>query len=129
MGPAESRTTTSDCEIALTRKNALLAGHEDGTENWAILASLIETAKLSNIDPKPGLPISSAAWLMSGPTIALTSFCLELGPLRASNNSPPVESLSRFAHQRVRQDRTKTVLKERLQLRIIRRAEINEWRV
>ena len=29
---------------ALTRKNALFAGHEDGAENWAILASLIETA-------------------------------------------------------------------------------------
>jgi hypothetical protein len=30
--------------IALTRKNALFAGHDDGAENWAILASLIETA-------------------------------------------------------------------------------------
>ena len=28
---------------ALTRKNALFAGHDDGAENWAILASLIET--------------------------------------------------------------------------------------
>ena len=40
---------------ALTRKNALFAGHDDGAENWAILASLIETAKLSNIDPQPWL--------------------------------------------------------------------------
>jgi hypothetical protein len=30
---------------ALTRKNALFAGHDDGAEKWAILASLIETAK------------------------------------------------------------------------------------
>jgi transposase len=29
---------------ALTRKNALFAGHDDGAENWAILATLIETA-------------------------------------------------------------------------------------
>jgi transposase len=36
---------------ALTRKNALFAGHDDGAENWAIAASLIETCKLSNIDP------------------------------------------------------------------------------
>ncbi|WP_414642338.1 IS66 family transposase [Bradyrhizobium sp.] len=36
---------------ALTRKNALFAGHDDGAENWAILASLIETAKLSGVDP------------------------------------------------------------------------------
>ena len=40
---------------ALTRKNALFAGHDDGAENWAILASLIETAKLSNIDPQAWL--------------------------------------------------------------------------
>jgi len=36
---------------ALTRKNALFAGHDDGAENWAIVASLIETAKLNGIDP------------------------------------------------------------------------------
>jgi transposase len=39
----------------LTRKNALFAGHDDGPENWAILASLIETAKLSGIDPQAWL--------------------------------------------------------------------------
>jgi hypothetical protein len=32
---------------ALTRKNALFAGHDDGAENWAILATLIKTAKLN----------------------------------------------------------------------------------
>ena len=36
---------------ALTRKNALFAGHDDGAENWAIVASLIETCKLGGIDP------------------------------------------------------------------------------
>jgi transposase len=35
----------------LTRKNALFAGHDDGAENWAIVASLIETSKLAGIDP------------------------------------------------------------------------------
>jgi transposase len=35
---------------ALTRKNALFAGHDDGAENWAILASLIECCKLNGID-------------------------------------------------------------------------------
>ena len=29
--------------IALNRKNALFAGHEAGAENWAVIASLIET--------------------------------------------------------------------------------------
>jgi len=37
---------------ALTRKNALFAGHDNGAENWAIAASLIETCKLNNIDPQ-----------------------------------------------------------------------------
>jgi len=36
---------------ALTRKNALFAGHDDGAQSWAIVASLIETCKLSGIDP------------------------------------------------------------------------------
>jgi hypothetical protein len=36
----------------LTRKNALFAGHDDGAENWAIAASLIETCKLGSIDPQ-----------------------------------------------------------------------------
>lgn len=37
---------------ALTRKNALFAGHDDGATNWAVLASLIETCKLNGIDPQ-----------------------------------------------------------------------------
>ena len=40
---------------ALTRKNALFAGNDDGAENWAVLASLIETAKLNRIDPQAWL--------------------------------------------------------------------------
>ena len=37
--------------IALNRKNALFAGHDAGAENWATMASLIETCKLNAIDP------------------------------------------------------------------------------
>ena len=37
--------------IALNRKNALFAGHDTGAENWAIIASLIETCKLNAVDP------------------------------------------------------------------------------
>jgi transposase len=37
--------------IALNRKNALFAGHDDGAANWACIASLIETAKLNGRDP------------------------------------------------------------------------------
>ncbi len=38
--------------LALNRKNALFAGSDEGAEHWAILASLIETAKLNDIDPE-----------------------------------------------------------------------------
>ena len=38
--------------IALTRKNALFAGSDEGTENWAVLASLIETCKLRGVNPE-----------------------------------------------------------------------------
>jgi transposase len=38
--------------IALTRKNALFAGSDEGAENWAMLASLIETCKLHGINPE-----------------------------------------------------------------------------
>ena len=37
--------------IALTRKNALFAGNEIGAENWAMLASLVATCKLSGVNP------------------------------------------------------------------------------
>jgi transposase len=38
--------------LALTRKNALFAGSDGGADHWAILASLIETAKLNDVDPQ-----------------------------------------------------------------------------
>jgi transposase len=37
--------------IKLTRKNALFAGSDGGAEHWAVLASLIETCKLNDVDP------------------------------------------------------------------------------
>jgi len=37
--------------IALGRKNALFAGSDEGAENWAALASLIESAKLNGVNP------------------------------------------------------------------------------
>ena len=43
--------------IALNRKNALFAGHDAGAQNWAMIASLIETSKLNGVDPH--------AWLVA----------------------------------------------------------------
>jgi hypothetical protein len=37
--------------IALNRKNALFAGSDGGGEHWAVIASLIETCKLNNVEP------------------------------------------------------------------------------
>ena len=41
--------------IALNRKNSLFAGHDQGAQNWACLASLIETCKLNNVNPNAWL--------------------------------------------------------------------------
>ena len=72
---------------ALTRKNALFAGHDDGAENWAILASLIETANSPASILRLSSPTSSPASSISGPTIASTNSCPGLGPPRASTRS------------------------------------------
>jgi len=41
--------------IALNRKNALFAGDDLGAENWAVIASLIETCKLHAVNPEAWL--------------------------------------------------------------------------
>ena len=38
--------------ICLGRKNHLFAGSSDGAENWAAIASLVETCKLNGVDPE-----------------------------------------------------------------------------
>ena len=37
--------------LALTRKNALIAGSDGGAEHWAVIASLVEAAKLNGVEP------------------------------------------------------------------------------
>lgn len=38
--------------IAISRKNALFAGSDEGTANWAAVWSLVETGKLNAVDPQ-----------------------------------------------------------------------------
>jgi hypothetical protein len=38
--------------LALTRKNALFAGSDGGAEHWAVIASLVETCKLNEVEPQ-----------------------------------------------------------------------------
>jgi transposase len=47
--------------IALNRKNALFAGHDAGAENWATIASLVETCKLNAVDPQAYLTTTLTA--------------------------------------------------------------------
>ncbi len=37
--------------LALNRKNALFAGHDEGGAAWARIASLVETAKMNRVNP------------------------------------------------------------------------------
>jgi transposase len=37
--------------MAVGRKNALFAGADSGGEHWALIATLIQTAKLNEVDP------------------------------------------------------------------------------
>ena len=47
--------------IALNRKNALFAGHDEGGRNWGRIASLIETCKLNNVEPYAYLKVTLEA--------------------------------------------------------------------
>jgi hypothetical protein len=37
--------------VALGRKNALFAGSDNGGRHWAIVSTLIQTAKLNGVEP------------------------------------------------------------------------------
>uniref|UniRef100_UPI00111C557F transposase domain-containing protein n=1 Tax=Ensifer aridi TaxID=1708715 RepID=UPI00111C557F len=36
---------------AITRKNSLFAGSDGGGRTWATIATLLQTAKMNNVDP------------------------------------------------------------------------------
>jgi len=56
-----ARHGQNEWEIALNRKNALFAGHDAGAENWAIIASLIETCKMNGVNPHTWLAATLTA--------------------------------------------------------------------
>jgi transposase len=53
--------------IALGRKNHLFAGSDGGARHWAVLASLIETAKLNGIDPQAWMTWAIARYVDGHP--------------------------------------------------------------
>src|SRR5215208_2032632 len=50
--PAKTLKGVALRPVALSRKNALFAGSDEGGANWAAIASLIETCKLNGVDPQ-----------------------------------------------------------------------------
>jgi transposase len=67
-GRVEIDNNTVECTIrpiALNRKKTLFARHDAGAENWAVIASLIETCKMNAIDPHAWLTRTLAA-IVSG---------------------------------------------------------------
>lgn len=42
----------NDRSTALNRKNALFAGSDGGGQHWAVLATLVETCKLNDVEPQ-----------------------------------------------------------------------------
>jgi transposase len=54
--------------LALNRKNALFAGSDEGGDNWAVIASLIENCKISGINPHDWLTATLTALANGHPT-------------------------------------------------------------
>lgn len=53
-GRIERKSNTVERSIrplALNRKNALFAGSDEGGDNWAVIATLIECCKLNGVNP------------------------------------------------------------------------------
>lgn len=60
-GRVEIDNNTVERPIDLNRKHALFAGHDAGAENWAVVASLIETFKMNGVDPHAWLSATLTA--------------------------------------------------------------------
>ena len=61
--------------VALTRKNALFAGHEVGAGNWALLASIVATCKLNDVNPVDYIADTLRAILDGHPRAGSKSSC------------------------------------------------------
>jgi hypothetical protein len=68
--------------VALGRKNALFAGSDEGAENWAAVASLIETAKLNGVDPQRYLADLLTRLVNRWPQRRIDDSCRGAGPPR-----------------------------------------------
>jgi len=67
--------------VALGRKNALFAGSEGGADRWAIVASLIETARLNGIEPFAWLRDALTRMIAGYPAAEVARLLPIVGPL------------------------------------------------
>ena len=65
--------------VALSRKNALFAGSDEGGANWAAIASLIETCKLNGVEPQRYLTEVLTRLVNAGRRHVSTSSCPGIG--------------------------------------------------
>ena len=65
--------------IALSRKNSLFAGSDEGGENWACMASLIETCKLNEVNPLTYMAELLTRLVNGCPRTASTNSCRGAG--------------------------------------------------
>ncbi len=80
------------CKTLHDRKNSLFAGYDQGAENWAIIASLLETCTLNSVNPQ--------AWLTD-----VLAKLVNLWPAKRINELTPAQppcdqgtALTQFAH-------------------------------
>jgi transposase len=53
--PTPARHGQNERAITITRKNALFAGSAGGGRTWATIATLLQTAKMNDVDPQAWL--------------------------------------------------------------------------
>ena len=77
--------------IALNSKNALFAGSDEGAENWAMLASLVETCKLHGVNPEAYLSDVLTRLVNNCPTAGSRNSRLGPGPPNTADRHPRVK--------------------------------------
>ena len=73
--------------VALGRKNHLFAGSDGGADRWAIVRSLIETAKLNDVEPYAYLATCCSAWSTGIRPTGSTNSCRGTGRPKTLVNS------------------------------------------
>ena len=70
----------------ITRKNSLFAGSEGGGETWATIATLLQTAKMNNVDPLAWLSQTLTRIANGWPAADIERSCRGTSPLTLSAN-------------------------------------------